>query len=76
MDQALLSYTKQKDKRQQEEKLMDWKVHLNIRKNCYSVEVIVHCSRLPRDVVDSPSLRIFRSCVDAIPCNVLSVDHV
>lgn len=73
MDQALLSYAKQKDKRQQEEKLMHR--YLNI-KSCFSVEVTVHCSRSPKEIVDSPSLGISRNCLDVILCNVFSADHV
>lgn len=34
---------------------------MNIRKHFFTVRVIKHCHRMPREVVDSPSLEIFRS---------------
>jgi len=37
---------------------------LNIRKHFFTVSVTKHWHRLPREVVDSPSLEIFRSRLD------------
>ncbi|GAB0185747.1 hypothetical protein GRJ2_001040000 [Grus japonensis] len=52
-------------------KLEPRKFHLNMRKSFFTVRVIEHWSRLPREVVESPSLEIFKTCLDAILCNQL-----
>ncbi|KFV83259.1 hypothetical protein N308_12957, partial [Struthio camelus australis] len=44
---------------------------LNLRKNFFSVRVAEHWSRLPREVVESPSLEIFKTRLDVILGNVL-----
>jgi len=48
-------------------KLENRKVNLNMRKNFFTLGVTEHWSRLPGEVVDSPSLEIFKthlvSCV-------------
>ena len=54
-------------------KLEHRKSHLNMRKNFVSLRVIEHWNRLPREVVESPSLEIFKTCLDAILCNLLCV---
>ncbi|KAJ7410418.1 hypothetical protein WISP_108596 [Willisornis vidua] len=56
------------------QKLMHRKFHLNIRKEFFTVWVTGHWNRSPREVVDSPSLEIFRNCLDTILCNVLYDD--
>ncbi|KFV81632.1 hypothetical protein N308_01622, partial [Struthio camelus australis] len=40
--------------------------HLNVRKNFFAVRVTEHWNRLPREAVESPSLEIFKSHLDAI----------
>ena len=43
-----------------------------MRKN-FTVQVTEHWKRLPREVVESPSLEILKTCLDAIQCKKLYV---
>ncbi|GAB0177506.1 mitochondrial enolase superfamily member 1 [Grus japonensis] len=52
-------------------KLEHRKFHLHMRKNFFTVRVTEHWTRLPREVVESPSLEIFKICLDAVLCNLL-----
>ncbi|KFV84727.1 hypothetical protein N308_02791, partial [Struthio camelus australis] len=47
-------------------KLKCRKFHLNVRKHFFTVRVAVHWNRLPREVVESPSLEIFRTRVHVV----------
>ncbi|KFV88599.1 hypothetical protein N308_04763, partial [Struthio camelus australis] len=48
------------------QKLNHRKFCLNMRKNFFTVRVTEHWTRLPREVVESPSLEIFKSHLDVI----------
>ncbi|GAB0179347.1 hypothetical protein GRJ2_000400000 [Grus japonensis] len=54
-------------------KLEHKKFHLNMRKNFFTLRMTEHWNRLPREVVESPSLEIFKTHLDAILCNLLCV---
>ena len=54
-----------------EHKLELRKFHLNVRKNVFTLRVTEHWNRLPREVVESPSVEILKTCPDAILCDLL-----
>ncbi|KGL84279.1 hypothetical protein N309_11622, partial [Tinamus guttatus] len=47
-------------------KLKHRKFNLHVRKNFFTVRVTEHWNRLPREVVEFPSLEIFKTLLDAI----------
>ncbi|KFV78154.1 hypothetical protein N308_05513, partial [Struthio camelus australis] len=55
------------------QKLNHRKFHLNLRKNFFTVRVRVteHWNRLPREVVESPLVEIFKTRLDVILGNML-----
>jgi len=52
-------------------KLKHKKFQLNMRKNFFTLRVMEHWNWLPREVVESPSLVIFKTCLDKVLCNLL-----
>jgi len=49
------------------------KFQLNTRKNFFTLGVTEPWTRLPRGAVESPSLEIFKPCLDKVLCRLLWV---
>ena len=52
-------------------KLEHRKFHTNVCRNFFTVRVTEHWNRLPRGVVESPSLEIFKTRWDAYLCDLV-----
>jgi len=52
-------------------KLKHGRFQLNMREHFSTVRVTEHWNTLPREVVESPSLEILKTHLDAVLCNVL-----
>jgi len=52
-------------------KLAHRKFHTNMWKNFFMVRLTEHWNRLPREVVESPSVEILKTHLDTYMCNLL-----
>ena len=48
-------------------------ISLDIRKKSFTVRLVRHCNRLPRDVVDAPSLKTFKARLDQALGNLVQL---
>ncbi|KAK4807457.1 LOW QUALITY PROTEIN: hypothetical protein QYF61_002008 [Mycteria americana] len=52
-------------------KLREGRFRLDLRKKCFTLRVVRHWSRLPREVVDAPSLETFKVRLDGALSNLM-----
>ena len=51
------------------------RLNLDIRRMFFTQRVVTHGSRLPREVVDAPSLKVFKARLDGQPGLVLDIRY-
>ncbi|KGL89135.1 hypothetical protein N301_04844, partial [Charadrius vociferus] len=52
-------------------KLEEGRFRLNIRKKFFTLRVVSHWNRLPREVVEAPSLEVFKARLDVALGNLV-----
>ncbi|KFP95254.1 hypothetical protein N329_10552, partial [Haliaeetus albicilla] len=52
-------------------KLKDGRFRLDVRKKFFTVKVVRHWNRLPREAVDAPSLAVFKAKLDGALSNLV-----
>ncbi|KFQ93947.1 hypothetical protein Y956_08181, partial [Nipponia nippon] len=52
-------------------KLKEGRFRLDIRKKFFTVRVVRHWNRLPREIVDAPSLEFFKARLDGALSNLV-----
>ncbi|KFQ08446.1 hypothetical protein N329_12495, partial [Haliaeetus albicilla] len=52
-------------------KLKEGRFRLDIRKKFFTVRVVGHWNRLPREFVDAPSLEVFKARLDGTLSNMV-----
>ncbi|KFR06307.1 hypothetical protein N306_04479, partial [Opisthocomus hoazin] len=52
-------------------KLREVRFRLDIRKKFFTMRVVKHWNRLPREAVDAPTLEVFKARVDGALSNVV-----
>ncbi|KFW66189.1 hypothetical protein AS28_08206, partial [Pygoscelis adeliae] len=52
-------------------KLKKGRFRLDIRKELFTMRVVRHWNRLPREVVDAPSLEVFKARLDGALSNLV-----
>ena len=52
-------------------KLKEGRFRLDIRKKSFTIRVVRHWNRLPREAVDAPSLEVFKARLDGALSNLV-----
>ncbi|KFQ95438.1 hypothetical protein Y956_16097, partial [Nipponia nippon] len=52
-------------------KLKEGRFRLDIRKKFFTIRVLRHWNRLPREAVDAPSLEVFKTRLDGALSNLI-----